>query len=73
MAVTERVAGREHFPNYPKGFVVLRILQLIFAVILLGLCGYIVSIIIYVGAALMIFTVFKPSFSLALPIMPVRY
>ncbi|KAK3945373.1 hypothetical protein QBC46DRAFT_372062 [Diplogelasinospora grovesii] len=35
-----RPAGREHFPQYPKGFIAVRILQLIFAVIVLGLSAF---------------------------------
>lgn len=35
-----RLPGREHVPLYPKGFIAVRILQLIFAVIVLGLGAY---------------------------------
>ena len=35
-----RLPGREHIPVYPKGFIAVRILQLIFSVIVLGLGAY---------------------------------
>ncbi|KAM7222914.1 hypothetical protein V8F06_001812 [Rhypophila decipiens] len=35
-----RAPGREHIPLYPKGFIVIRILQLIFGVIILGLGAF---------------------------------
>lgn len=35
-----RAPGREHVPLYPKGFIAVRILQLVFAVIVLGLGAY---------------------------------
>ncbi|KAK3330178.1 hypothetical protein B0H66DRAFT_597724 [Apodospora peruviana] len=37
---TVRPAGREHIPLYPKGFVAVRILQLVFSVIILGLAAF---------------------------------
>ncbi|KAI1282636.1 hypothetical protein F5Y07DRAFT_193787 [Xylaria sp. FL0933] len=54
--VTERAAGREHFPIYPKGFVAVRIIQLILGVICLGLSAYITSVIPITGAVLVLFT-----------------
>lgn len=54
---SHRPAGREHIPNYPKGFIALRFVQLILAVVILGLCAY--SLIYYsaAGIALSLFTV----------------
>ncbi|KAI3324567.1 hypothetical protein HD806DRAFT_534030 [Xylariaceae sp. AK1471] len=54
--VTERPAGREHIPLYPKGFIVARIIQLVIGIICLGLTAYAVAIIPINGAALMLFT-----------------
>ncbi|KAK2005807.1 hypothetical protein LZ32DRAFT_499596, partial [Colletotrichum eremochloae] len=36
----QRVRGHEHVPLYPKGFIALRIVQLILAIIVTGLCAY---------------------------------
>ena len=54
---SHRPTGREHIPNYPKGFIALRFVQLILAVVVLGLCAY--SLIGYraAGIALSLFTV----------------
>ncbi|KAF1736573.1 hypothetical protein CRV24_002180 [Beauveria bassiana] len=38
-----RAPGKEHMPNYPKGWITIRILQLIIAVVTLGLCSYLVT------------------------------
>ncbi|KAI1314182.1 hypothetical protein F5Y03DRAFT_389658 [Xylaria venustula] len=54
--ITERPVGREHFPIYPKGFVAVRIIQLVLGIICLGLSAYIVSIIPINGAVLVLFT-----------------
>lgn len=35
-----RAPGREHIPLFPKGFITIRILQLIFGVIVLGLGAF---------------------------------
>ncbi|KXJ87843.1 hypothetical protein Micbo1qcDRAFT_207605 [Microdochium bolleyi] len=40
----KRDAGREHIPQYPKGFVALRILQLIFSLICMGLSAFAMSL-----------------------------
>lgn len=37
---TRRLAGREHFPEFPKGFIAIRIVQLVLSVVILGLCGF---------------------------------
>lgn len=55
--ITERPAGREHIPLYPKGFVAVRIIQLVLGIICLGLTAYIVAILPIVGGVLMLFTV----------------
>ncbi|KAI0204632.1 hypothetical protein F4808DRAFT_414408 [Astrocystis sublimbata] len=54
--VAERAAGREHIPLYPKGFVALRIIQLVLGIICLGLTAYAVAVAPITGAALMLFT-----------------
>ncbi|KAI0388487.1 hypothetical protein F5Y17DRAFT_202169 [Xylariaceae sp. FL0594] len=54
--VTTRPAGKEHVPLYPKGFVALRILQLVFAVVCLGLTACLLTIVSFDAADLMIFT-----------------
>ncbi|KAH7018089.1 uncharacterized protein B0I36DRAFT_368136 [Microdochium trichocladiopsis] len=40
----EREAGREHIPQYPKGFVALRIIQLIFSLICMSLSAFALSL-----------------------------
>lgn len=40
MASSVREAGKEHIPRYPPGWITIRILQLIVAVVTLGLCAY---------------------------------
>ncbi|CAJ2500724.1 Uu.00g035770.m01.CDS01 [Anthostomella pinea] len=52
----ERVAGKEHIPLYPRGFIAVRIIQLVVAVVCLGLCAYGVTYLVYAGDALMLFT-----------------
>ncbi|KAJ1330929.1 membrane-associating domain-containing protein [Microdochium nivale] len=52
---TEREPGKEHIPRHPRGFVVLRALQLLFAIICLGLSAYVVSVLSFSSTALMIF------------------
>lgn len=52
-----RELGREHFPRTPKGFIAIRIVQLILAVTTLGLDAYVLSIVLYDGAELTIFVV----------------
>ncbi|KAI1198509.1 hypothetical protein F5X97DRAFT_299349 [Nemania serpens] len=54
--ITERPAGREHIPLYPKGFVAVRIIQLVLGIICLGLTAYTVAVLPITGAALMLFT-----------------
>ncbi|KAI0532766.1 hypothetical protein GGR58DRAFT_507098 [Xylaria digitata] len=53
--VAERVAGREHIPLYPKGFVAVRILQLVLGIICLGLSGFVTGNAPFSGAALTLF------------------
>ncbi|KAI2620505.1 hypothetical protein GGR54DRAFT_102670 [Hypoxylon sp. NC1633] len=52
----QRVAGKEHIPIYPKGFVAVRIIQLILAIIILGLSAYGIVYLIFAGDALTLFT-----------------
>jgi hypothetical protein len=35
-----RAPGREHIPLYPQGFIAIRIIQMILAVIILGLSSF---------------------------------
>ncbi|KAK1597459.1 uncharacterized protein LY79DRAFT_508051 [Colletotrichum navitas] len=51
----QRVAGREHIPLYPKGFIALRIVQLVLAVIVTGLCAFGISVAPINGNCFMIF------------------
>ncbi|KAI1496380.1 hypothetical protein F5X99DRAFT_74065 [Biscogniauxia marginata] len=52
----QRVAGKEHIPLYPKGFIAVRIIQLIIALVCLGLCAFGVTYFVFAGDALMLFT-----------------
>ncbi|KAI8951867.1 hypothetical protein F4801DRAFT_542884 [Xylaria longipes] len=54
--ISERAAGREHIPIYPKGFVAVRIIQLVLGIICLGLTAYAVAVVALVGPILMLFT-----------------
>jgi len=63
----ERPVGREHIPLYPRGFIALRIVQLVLAVIIIGLCGYGVYGLAFSGDILTLFTV---SLSLGIPSRP---
>ncbi len=58
---TDRPAGREHIPVYPKGFVAIRVVQLVLALITLGLSAYGVTYLVFSGDCLSIFTVRRPS------------
>lgn len=58
MGSAVRAPGKEHMPNYPKGWITIRILQLIVAVVILGLCSYLVTTnVIGAGFYVQIFTV----------------
>lgn len=46
----ERAPGREHIPRYPTGFIAIRIVQLIFALIIIGLSAYGVSLLAFDGS-----------------------
>lgn len=37
---TVRPPGREHIPIYPRGFIVIRIVQLVLAVVIIALAAY---------------------------------
>lgn len=58
-AQTPRPAGMEHIPRYPRGFLVLRVLQLIGSFICLGLSAYGIAVLVLPGNGLMLFTVSK--------------
>ncbi|KAI1081851.1 hypothetical protein F5B20DRAFT_533313 [Whalleya microplaca] len=53
---TERAPGREHIPLYPKYFIAVRIIQMLIAIICLGLCAFGFRSLAFAGAAVMIFT-----------------
>ncbi|KAI5865690.1 hypothetical protein GGS23DRAFT_350668 [Durotheca rogersii] len=53
---SERAPGKEHIPLYPKGFIAIRIVQLIIGIICLGLSAFGVSALVFAGDALMLFT-----------------
>lgn len=55
----QRQPGREHFPLYPKGFIALRIVQLVLAVVVIGLTGFGVTYAAFSEVALLLFTVRK--------------
>lgn len=58
MASSVREAGKEHIPRYPPGWITIRILQLIVAIITLGLCAYLlVDSIFYAGFYVQIWAV----------------
>ncbi|KAH7381508.1 hypothetical protein BKA66DRAFT_570650 [Pyrenochaeta sp. MPI-SDFR-AT-0127] len=52
----ERTVGREHVPLYPRGFIALRIVQLVLGVVLIGLCSLGVAGYAFSGDVLMLFT-----------------
>ncbi|KAL2755085.1 hypothetical protein ACRALDRAFT_1077204 [Sodiomyces alcalophilus JCM 7366] len=51
----ERLPGQEHIPIYPRGFIALRVIQLVLAVVALGLSAFIVHYVPFDAAALMLF------------------
>jgi hypothetical protein len=53
----DRTAGREHVPLYPRGFIALRIVQLVLGVVITGLCGVGVYGLAFSGDILTLFTV----------------
>ncbi|KAI0007202.1 hypothetical protein F4779DRAFT_593054, partial [Xylariaceae sp. FL0662B] len=52
----ERAPGKEHILLYPRGFIAVRIIQLIIGIVCLGLCAFGVSYLVFAGDALMLFT-----------------
>lgn len=50
-------AGREHFPIYPKGFIAIRIVQLVLAVVILAIDAYTLSVLAWRANGLNAFTV----------------
>lgn len=57
---SHRPSGREHMPLYPRGFIALRVVQLILALVILGLCAYSLTLISFSGNALSLFAVSPP-------------
>ncbi|PSR87419.1 hypothetical protein BD289DRAFT_432355 [Coniella lustricola] len=53
---SNRPYGREHIPDHPKGFIALRIVQLILSVVVLGLDAYTLSLLSFDANQLNIFT-----------------
>ncbi|OBR10275.1 Integral membrane protein [Colletotrichum higginsianum IMI 349063] len=51
----QRVAGREHIPLYPKGFIAIRVVQLILALVVTALCAFGIYLLPFSGNCLMIF------------------
>ncbi|KAH8196767.1 hypothetical protein TruAng_009059 [Truncatella angustata] len=54
--LSQRAPGREHLPLYPKGFIAIRIVQLVLAVVVLGLTAYGVSQLAFDGDILSLFS-----------------
>ncbi|KAI1464414.1 uncharacterized protein F4812DRAFT_211146 [Daldinia caldariorum] len=52
----QRVPGKEHIPLYPKGFVAIRIIQLVVGIICLGLSAFGIVFLVFTGDALTLFT-----------------
>lgn len=57
MGSAQRAPGREHIPEYPRGFIVLRVLQLVITIIVLGITAYTMAVVAFVSNSLMTFTV----------------
>ena len=55
-----------HIPRYPRGFIILRIFQLVFNLAILGLCAYATYIAAFSGDILMLATV-RPPCNLSFP------
>ncbi|KAI4865512.1 hypothetical protein F4820DRAFT_448002 [Hypoxylon rubiginosum] len=53
---SQRISGKEHIPIYPRGFIAVRIIQLIIAIICLGLSAFGIVYIAFAGDALTLFT-----------------
>ncbi|VUC35969.1 unnamed protein product [Clonostachys rosea] len=60
-----RLPGREHIPDYPKGYIAVNVIQLIFSVILIGSSGYSLAILPTLGG---IFIMISALVSLAISI-----
>ncbi|KAL7620872.1 hypothetical protein AAE478_009870 [Parahypoxylon ruwenzoriense] len=52
----QRAPGKEHIPLYPRGFIAVRIIQLIIAIICLGLSAFGIAYLVFSGDALTLFT-----------------
>lgn len=44
-----RAPGREHIPIYPRGFIAIRIIQLVLSILILALAAYSVALLAYDG------------------------
>jgi hypothetical protein len=44
-----RAPGHEHIPIYPRGFIAIRIVQLVLAILILALAAYSVALLAYDG------------------------
>ena len=58
---SERAPGKEHIPLYPKGFVAIRVIQLILSIVCLGLSAFGIAYLVFAGDALLLFTVWDTS------------
>lgn len=58
---SQRAPGKEHIPLFPKGFVAIRIIQLVVAIICLGLSAFGIAFLVFAGDCLTLFTVCLPS------------
>ncbi|KAK1975139.1 hypothetical protein LZ30DRAFT_786485 [Colletotrichum cereale] len=57
---SQRARGREHIPLYLKGFIALRVVQLVLALTTTGLCAFGIHVAPISGACLMIFVFSSP-------------
>ncbi|KAK7403776.1 hypothetical protein QQX98_010469 [Neonectria punicea] len=53
---SDRPEGKEHIPNYPSGFIILRVFQFVFSIVILGLISYTVYTLTFSANCLMLFT-----------------
>ncbi|KAI1855590.1 hypothetical protein JX265_005993 [Neoarthrinium moseri] len=53
---SQRAAGKEHIPIFPKGFIAVRIIQLVLGVVVLGLSAFGVYFLVFSGDCLTLFT-----------------
>ncbi|KAK7430208.1 hypothetical protein QQZ08_003183 [Neonectria magnoliae] len=53
---SDRPEGKEHTPNHPSGFMILRVFQFVFSIVILGLISYTVYVLTFSANCLMLFT-----------------